>query len=55
MWAALMGKKTYIVTILATIVFALARLGHLDAQAEQDLYKLLGITGLATLRAGIKK
>jgi len=49
------GRKTYIVAICGGIVFALSCLGIISSDLAVKLYELLGITAIATIRAGINK
>lgn len=51
----LKGKKTYLVAIGGVIVWALQMFNVIDQATATKLYELLGITGLATLRAGMNK
>jgi|ETNmetMinimDraft_26_1059896.scaffolds.fasta_scaffold00917_12 hypothetical protein len=50
----LKGKKTYIVAIAVGLVTVALQLRFIDMEMAQMLYGLLGATGIATLRAGIK-
>lgn len=51
----LKGKKTYLVAIAAGGVLALQLMNVVDPETANSLYKILGVTGLVTLKAGMKK
>ncbi len=51
----LSGYKTYIVAVLGGIVFAAQQLGYITPEVATRLYELLGVLGVATLRAAIGK
>ena len=50
----LKGKKTYILVAIATLVFIGARIGWIDPLAEENIYLLLGIGTVGTIRSAIK-
>lgn len=50
----LKGRKTYILAIVGGIIFVLSRLGFLPADLEVQIYVVLGLGGVATLRSAIK-
>ena len=50
----LKGKKTYIVVLLGACVWASQQLGYIDQVAAEQLYALLGIAAVGTLRSAIK-
>jgi len=54
LWEYLSGKKTFIIAILGGIAFVLARLGVITTDVEVQVYALLGIGGIATIRHAIK-
>ena len=49
------GKKTYFVALCVAAVAGSLYLGYIDQDVANQLYILLGATGLATLRAGVSK
>ncbi len=49
------GYKTYIVAALGAITFFCARIGLISVEIEANIYILLGIAGVATIRSAIKK
>jgi hypothetical protein len=50
----LKGKKTYLIAIIGGVTFAIARLGTISTDIEVQIYTLLGIGSIATLRDAIK-
>ena len=50
----LQGKKTFLLTIIAGVVFVGARLGYITPEIEAQLYTILGIGTVATFRSAIK-
>jgi hypothetical protein len=55
MAAPLVGYKTYGVAVLGGIVTVLYFLGIIDMHTYEGILGLLGFSGLATLRAAVKK
>jgi len=51
----LQGKKTYGLGVIGVLVFISARLGWITSEVEVNIYEALGIAGLFTIRAAIKK
>jgi hypothetical protein len=51
----LAGKKTYIVAALSGVVFVAWTLGYIDDKTADSIMLFLGVNGLATLRAGMRK
>ena len=54
----LKGKKTYLISIVATIVAVgniILKLLNGEPITQEDFYLLLGSMGLGTLRAGMNK
>ena len=49
------GKKTYLVAIAGAVVFIVSRLNLISPDLEAQIYKVLGITVVATARSAIKK
>lgn len=47
------GKKTYTLVALAAGVFILTNLGYISADVAQQLYTLLGIGSVGTIRSAI--
>lgn len=55
MFKSLKGKRTYLICAVGAIVFFIARLGYIGVDLEAQLYTILGIGGVAALRAGVAK
>lgn len=51
----LSGKKTYLVAAAAAIVQFLVMIGTLDQETANYILSILGIGGVVTMRAAIKK
>lgn len=51
----LSGKKTYLLAIVAAVIQGLVMVGKIDQDTANSLLALLGIGGVATVRAAIKK
>lgn len=55
LWQLLNGKKTFILCILAAVVFLLQLLGVLSVTVAEQLFVVLGFGSAAALRAGMKR
>lgn len=51
----LSGKKTYLVAIAAAVIQGLVLAGKMDQETANAILAFLGIGGVATMRAAIKK
>lgn len=50
----LKGKKTYFLVALGALVWASQVLGYITPELEAQLYQLLGVSAVGTLRSAIK-
>ena len=51
----LQGKKTYILVALGALVWTAQNLGYIDAALAQQLYALLGIGAVGTVKAKLDR
>jgi hypothetical protein len=49
------GKRTYLLSFAAGIVLALRMSGLIDEAVANQILAVMGVTGMATLRAGVAK